>query len=1044
MLLALVKSFVDNGRVVALVIALLIVSGLGALSTLPRSEDPFITGRSATVLTPFPGASAERVEALVTEKLENKLRELEELKHITSASHSGLSSIRLDLEDQIQAQEAELVWSRARDLLEEAQVEMPAGALTSTLDEDRVHAYTILIALNWAGDSEPQMGVLGRYAEELESRLRSIPGTDLVSIYGEPEEEVLVEVDSHKLALLGLSAADVGAALGAADAKVAAGELHSASAGITVEVVGELDDLERVRRVPLRADSAGSVVRVGDLARVVRQEKLPADNLAIVHGERGVVVAARMVPNVRVDKWTADVERKLERFAATLPANIEKSIIFSQNGYTQQRLSDLAGNVALGFVLILTVLLFTLGWRPALIVAAALPLTAFFTLTCMQHYGLPIHQMSITGLIVALGIMVDNAIVMVDSVARERQRGATALQAVQRSVRHLWLPLLGSTLTTILAFLPIALMPGPAGEFVGGIALSVVFSLIGSYLISHTLIAGLAGRFVRPSAEQRQRWWRDGIRPGSLSRWFERSLIWAIHHPRRTLLMVSSVPLLGFSAASQLTEQFFPASDRDMFHVEVFLPEYAALDATLALSEQVGAVIEAQSGVESVHWFVGGNAPSFYYNLIASRDGAQYYAQAMITGEDFTVVNAMIPKLQRQLDDQFPQAQILVRKLEQGPPFNAPVEFRIYGPNLDRLRELGDELRRILAETSDVVHSRATLGSAVPKMWVSVREEDSNRSGLPLTALSQQLQNALDGVVQGSLLESTQELPVRIRLDRGERAEMADLASLDFVPPQAAQGYAGIPLSALGELQMVPARAAIPRRDGERVNTIEGYIRDGVLPAKVVAAARENIERAGFSVPAGYQLELGGEGEQRDDAVGNLLVYVGVIVTLLVVVVVLSFNSFRMSAIIFAVAIQAAGLGLLSIFVFDYAFGFNVLIALLGLIGLAINAAIVILAELKSDANAVRGDEADVVSGVQRCARHISSTTITTLGGFLPLILSGGGFWPPFAVAIAGGTLLTTLLSFYFVPAAFLLFARRRNFQPSAAAQPGAAAATVV
>ncbi|TQV84807.1 efflux RND transporter permease subunit [Exilibacterium tricleocarpae] len=1035
----MVRSFVENGRVVALVIALLIVSGLGALSTLPRSEDPYITGRSAAVLTPFPGASAERVEALVTEKLENKLRELAELKHITSVSRSGLSFITLELEDQIGPRQVDLIWSRARDLLEEAQADMPAGALPSSLDEDRVHAYTVLVALTWAGSSPPEMAVLGRYGEELESRLRSITGTDLVSLRGPPREEVLVAVDSHKLASLGLSAGEVGTALAGADAKVAAGQLYNDNFRVAVEVAGELDDLERVRRVPLKVDADGTVIRIGDVARVSRQEKLPADELAIVHGNRAVVVAARMVPAVRVDQWTARVERSLAQFSATLPGNITAEIIFNQNDYTRERLSQLMNNVALGFVLILTVLLFTLGWRSALIVAAALPLTAFFTLSCMQYYGLPIHQMSVTGLIVALGIMVDNAIVMVDTVARERQRGATRVQAVQRSIRHLWLPLLGSTTTTILAFLPIALMPGPAGEFVGGIALSVVFSLVGSYVISHTLIAGLAGRWIKPATEGRQRWWQNGVYFGALSRWFGSSLVWALRRPRLTLLLVASVPALGFVAAAQLTEQFFPASDRDMFHVEVFLPESASLDATLELTADVGRVIEAQNGVRGLHWFVGASAPAFYYNLIARRDGAQYYAQAMVTGADFKVVNQMIPRLQRQLDDRFPQAQILVRKLEQGPPFNAPVELRVYGPNLNRLRALGDELRRVLAATPDVLHSRATLGSAVPKLWVSVREEDSNRSGLPLTALSQQLQNALDGVVQGSLLESTQELPVRIRLDGGERAELADLASLDFVPPQLPGGYAGLPLAAIGELQVLPARGTIPRRDGERVNTIEGYLRDGVLPAAVVTAVKDTLQREGFQVPAGYRLEFGGEGEKRNDAVGNLLAYVGVIVTLLVVVVVLSFNSFRMSAIIFSVAIQAAGLGLLSVYLFDYAFGFVVLIALLGLIGLAINAAIVILAELKSDANAVRGDETDVVTGVQNCARHITSTTITTLGGFLPLILGGGGFWPPFAVAIAGGTLLTTLLSFYFVPAAFIVFAQRRSFQQSGAPAPASA-----
>ena len=1026
----MIRSFVENGRLVGLIIALLVVSGLSALSILPRSEDPHTVARRAMILTPFPGASAERVEALVTEKLENKLRELENLKHITSVSRSGLSFITIELEDSVKAQQAELAWSRARDLLTEAQTKLPQGTLPSRLDDNRGSAYTILIALRWQGDSPTRLAVLGRYAEELESRLLNIPNTDFVSVRGQPKEEVLVEVDSHKLASLNLTSADLGQAIASADAKFAAGQLYNNNKRITVELAGELSDIERVRRVPLKIDSEGGIVRVGDVANVFKQEKLPADNLAIIHGERAVVVAVRMDPDVRIDLWTQKVERVLTHFNAALPANVATEVLFSQNIYTQDRLNHLAGNVAFGFVLILTVLIFTLGWRPAMIVAVALPLTALFTLTCMQYFKLPIHQMSVTGLVVALGIMVDNAIVMVDSVAREREEGRSPLEAVTESVRHLWLPLMGSTLTTILAFFPIVLIPGPAGEFVGGIALTVIFSLVGSYLISHTLIAGLAGRFIRPAEKNQHHWWENGIYFRTINDWFEASLIWALQHPRRTLLLVISVPILGFFATSRLTEQFFPASDRDMFHVEVFLSESSSLDATLAVTTKISDIIEAQADVESLHWFVGGNAPSFYYNLLQRRDGAQYYAQAMISAKSFQAVNRMIPELQRQLDDRIPEAQILVRKLEQGPPFSAPVEIRLFGPNLNRLKQLGDELRRVMLATEDIVHSRATLGSAVPKMWVMVREEDSYSSGLTLRAISQQLQNSLDGVVQGSILESTQELPVRIRLTGGSRGDLSDLASVDFVAPGIIEDelYSGVPLSAIGELKLIPSRSSIPRRDGERVNTIEGYIRDGVLPAIVVARIREELDTEGFHIPAGYRMELGGEGESRDNAVSNLLAYVGVILTLLVVVVVLSFNSIRLSGIIFAVAVQAVGLGLLSIYIFAYPFGFNVIISLLGLTGLAINAAIVILAELKADPNAIRGDEADVISCVKRCARHIVSTTITTLVGFLPLILGGGGFWPPFAVAIAGGTLLTTLLTFYFVPSAFILFALRRPF----------------
>jgi multidrug efflux pump subunit AcrB len=638
----------------------------------------------------------------------------------------------------------------------------------------------------------------------------------------------------------------------------------------------------------------------------------------------------------------------------------------------------------------------------------------------MRIYGLPIHQMSVTGLVVALGIMVDNAIVMTDTIQRLMREGAGRVQAATRAIRHLWLPLAGSTLTTILAFLPIAIMPGPAGEFVGGIAISVIFALAGSFLISHTLVAGFAGRFLRASDSH------TGIRLPRLSGGFDRLLRLSLRRPRASIALAMLLPLAGYWAASQMSEQFFPPSDRDMFNVEVHLDAAAGMAATRDLVERLDPELRAVEGVESVHWFLGGSAPPFYYNLIQRYDQTPHFAQAMVTTRNFRDANRAIPLLQARLDDRFPEAQILVRKLEQGPPFNAPVEVRLVGPNLDRLAELGDRVKRIVLMTGDVTHARATLAKGRPKARLVVDENQARRAGLAPVELAGQLQAVLDGVQGGSILESTEELPVRLRIGEDVRRSPEDLFRLHL----AGLSEDGVVnLASLGRLEFEPAAGLIARRQGERVNTIEAYLRADVLPSAVQAKIRDALAAEGLQLPPGYRLEFGGESAERDTAVGNLMANVGLIVVLLIITVVLSFNSFRLSAIVFAVAGLAPGLGLLTVWAFGYPFGFQVIVGLMGLVGLAINAAIVILAELKSDRRAVGGDLSAIAAGVQNCTRHIGSTTLTTLGGFLPLILDGGGFWPPFALAIAGGTVLTTVLSFFLVPAAFRLFALRRPFE---------------
>jgi multidrug efflux pump len=1007
----MIKAFVENGRLASLVIALLIVAGFGAISSLPRTEDPHLTNRFSSVVTLYPGASSERVEALVTEVLENQLRRLEELKLVQSTSRPGISVIQLELKDTIT--DTAPVWSRARDLIADAKAALPAQAQSSVLDDQTGFANTAILGLVWKNDSEIRPDILNRYAKELQSRLRILNGTDFVKLYGAPEEEILVELDGNKISQLHLTPAGIAQILTQADSKISAGELNNNHFKAFVEVSGELDSQTRIRQVPLKVDELGQIIRLGDVADIRRQSKTPANSIALIDSQQGVLVAARMINNNRVDKWQAQVSHTIEEFEVNLPANIEVKWLFDQQSYTSQRLGDLVINLLQGFVIILLVLMLTLGLRNAAIVALSLPLTALFTLACMKYTGLPIHQMSVTGLVVALGIMVDNAIVIVDAIAQRRQDGLSKLEAVTQTLKHLWLPLAGSTITTMLAFAPIVLMPGAAGEFVGGIAISVMFALLGSYIISHTLIAGLAGRFSKEGKSSH--WYQQGMAFPKLSRAFKASLAIALKRPIMAAIVIGIMPVLGFMAAGKMTEQFFPPSDRDMFQIEMYLASQVSLEHTLAQVKLVDAELNTHDEITAVTWMVGGNTPSFYYNLIQRQQGASNYAQAMVKVSDFHAANRLILSLQQTLDKDFPGAQILVRKLEQGPPFNAPVELRVYGPSLDTLKEIGDNIRAVLNATPDVLHTRATLSTGAPKVLLQVNEDASLISGLSLTDVANQVQMATTGIIGGSILEQTESLPIRVRLGDSSREQATRLGEINLVSPSGS----GIPLSALSYNQVVVSRGDIPRRNGQRVNTIEAYITSGVLPAQILSEVTSKIDA--LRIPAGYHIEVGGESAKRNEAVGNLLSNIVVVITLLLATVVLSFNSFRLTAIILLSALQSAGLGLLAVYVFGYPFGFTVIIGLLGLMGLAINAAIVILAELEDLPQARSGNVELIINTVNSCGRHIGSTTVTTIGGFLPLIIAGGGFWPPFAIAIAGGTLLTTLLSLIWVPTMYLL-----------------------
>ena len=1018
--------FLDYPRLLVLTIGVLIAAGLGSLLTTPRLEDPRITNRNAIVVTPYPGADAERVEALVTEPIEDALRTQAAIKHVTSTSRAGVSIINIELQDSVTNPEP--IMSQLRDEVNAVAPSLPADAGMPDLDDDRGYAYTFIGGLRWTGAGEPNYRLMKRFAESLQDRLRNVVGTDIVRIYGAPQEQIEVILDADTLATAGLSLADVSTALATADAKASAGSLDGGLTGLTVEVDGQFRSTDRIGRIPLIADETGGL-RLADVASISRSIQDPPNLLATINGMPGVAIGSRQLPNLRVDVWAANTRDVVEEFSAELPQGLELQTLFDQSTYTETRLNELTGNLQVGLLIVLMVLLITMGWRSAIIVGTALPLTALMALGSFQLMGVMIHQMSVTGIIVALGLMVDNAIVMSNGIRADVQDGMERREAVARNVSRFAIPLLASTITTVIAFMPIVLMPGAAGEFVGPISLAVIASLLSSYAIAMTIVPALAG-LISPKEPPAPSNWKHGLVVPPVTKAFAWTLDQSLKRPAVSIIVAFCLPVLGFIGAGTLSEQFFPPADRDQFHIELFTPQQSSITGTKQVADALDEQLRAIEGITKTSWFVGGSAPTFYYNLMGGQDKNPSYAQAMITTDGWERTDELTFSLQDILDRDFPGSQVLVRKLEQGPPFDAPIEVRIYGPDLKRLRELGNELKQILFTVPHVTHVRATLDAGEPKVVVNADEDQARLAGLSLSQIASQLSDALDGRVGGSVLEATEQLPVVVRLSQERRSALDELRALTLVPgpnrvDQAAEpptDTIGLPVSALGDISVVPAITSIPHRDGQRLQEIKAYLYGGILPAPVLNDFRAKLQASDFELPPGYRLEFGGESEKRGNAIGNLLSSVALLLILMIATVVLSFNSFRQAGIIFLAAFQAMGLGLLSLTISGYPLGFVVIVGVMGLVGLAINATIVILAAIKDDPEARTGDPLAMRRVIIRdTSRHILSTTVTTVGGFMPLLLGGGSFWPPFAVAIAGGTALATIISFYFTPAAYRL-----------------------
>ncbi|MEL7151351.1 MAG: efflux RND transporter permease subunit [Pseudomonadota bacterium] len=1023
-------------RLVALIILVLVSAGLSSFLSLGRQEDPTITNLFATVTTQFPGADPERVEALVTAEIEDELRTIAEIDTVSSVSRSGVSVVSIDLIETLDETTIEQVWTEARDAVENARRNFPPGVLAPDFNAEGISAYSAVISVTATGESAP-LTLLSRHAEALGDRLRAIPSTRAVDYFGTPEEEVVVSVDPTKAASLGLTAAEIAARISDADGKVQAGRLQG-DVDLTINVTGEIETLDRVRQVVLRESASGSTVTLGDVATVDRGPRAPASEYALANGKPAILIGVLAQDGVQIDRWMTFVREELAAGAAQIPLGVEETLLFDQSTYTVDRLADVATNMAIGVALVVGVLFLTLGMRAAAIVALVLPIVALATLASMNFIGLPIHQMSVTGLIVALGLLVDAAIVMTDEVRRRLANGMERLDAVRDAVRRLATPLLASTVTTALAFTPMILLPGPAGDFVGSIAIAVVLMLIWSLVVALTVTPAIAGWVLPRAAEGGVL--SNGVTVPLLGRAFEASVRLAVQNPLRAIAISLILPILGFAAFPTLTAQFFPGVERNQFYIEVDLPPGSAITDTAATVAEMDALIRRDDETRSVYWTVGTSGPAFYYNIVGNRSQEPGFAQAMVTTENDAAAARLVGELQTTFDTRFPNAQVIVRSLVQGPPVDAPVELTIKGQDIATLRALGDEVRAIMADLDLVTQARAGINGGAPQVRFQIDEVNARLLGLDVADIAAQLNTALVGVTGGSLVEGTEQLPVRVRLGDGVRADLQAIADMPILLPNApavsATGaFPAVPLSELATLVVEPAESVITRTDGLRENTVQAFLVPDVLPEEALQMVLAELDNRGFELPTGYALALGGDSDARSNTLGNLMASVGLIVTLTIATIALTFNSFRLTLVALVVCVLSAGLSMLALAIMQYPFGIQAIIGVIGSIGVSINAAIIILTGLQQDEAASAGDTEAMTRVVTGSSRHIVSTTITTFGGFLPLILEGGAFWPPFAVAIAGGVLLSTVVSFYFTPPVFALIRRRVERKANAPAE---------
>ena len=988
---------------------IVLVAGFAALTGLPRQEDPEIIQRFGLVRTLLPGASAERVETLVTQVLESRLRGIEEVNkaEIEATSRKNISILNIQLHDWVGDGENDTVWSEVRSELAAAAADLPAEASSPELEvaDLSVHAMLVAIRPKNNGDwREQDLHRMVRLGERLEELLNAISGTKQTRIFGAPQEEVQVWIAPEAVANYGVAVEEVARALAGRDSRVSGGTLIGGNTGTAIELEDVAGSLDAVRALTVLPG-----VRLDSVADVELGFETPKSVFARVGGRPAVVVATRIERESRIDKWTETARAQVETFAESLPPDLEATIFFEQDHYVSKRLEGLAGNLGLAVLIVVFVLIFFLGFKAASLLGLALVLSVMATLALMRPSGLYFQQMSVTGLIISLGLLIDNPIVSVEFFQSLRKRGVSVIEAVSQTGQHLWVPLLASSATTAFAFLPIAISAGPTSEFVGSMAVMVIFSLIASLGLALTIVLALAGVWGIGSGASHSLV-HQGLSFAWLTALYRRSLIVIVRRPWVGVLVGLTLPILGFALITAVPRSFFPSVDRDMFEIQVQLPADATADATYEVAKSIEAFLEEYPQIKESHWFVGERSPRFYYNAISSgSDFVSSHGRGYVLTESAEATHKLLPELDKALRSKYAGIYVRATPFNQGPPIFAPIEISVIGDDLSVLEKLGDEVRLRLSNLDGVVYTLSGLSGSVPTLKVSSNWEEMAVSGIGENEIARGLAAQIDGVVASYLIEGDRQIPIRVR------AKPLQDASSRFLQPLAGASSGESVLDTVWE----PSVPTIERRAGQRRTLVQAWVTPYALPLPIQQEFLQDITDDPIQLPEGYAFSFQGESGETDQSTARLLETAQFFIVMMLVVIVISMRSFRRAAIVGIVAFLSLGLAMFGITISGQPLGFIGIVGSLGLVGLAVNGAIIVLSALMASAKAMQGNVEETADTVVNATRHILATTFTTIGGFMPLILFGETFWLPLAWAMVGGVGGSAVLALYMVPAMF-------------------------
>ncbi|MHB1127957.1 MAG: efflux RND transporter permease subunit [Bacillota bacterium] len=995
-----------NRKVVLVAMLLFIIAGAAGYYKMPRQEDPDIIPSWATVFTGYPGAGPEKVEQLVTRVLEKRISEMDDIKELTSYSQEGGSIIVVHLED---GADREKSWDALREKVDAARAEMPTDTREPDVNTRLSETITMMISVESHAYSYSQ---LSQYAEQVKRRLEPVRGVARVDLVGEPEEEVTVMLDWRWLSEYDVPPTQIFAALQGRNNLIPGGSWPSDGFRNQVITSGQYGSLQEIAGTVVAVSDEGYPIRLDHVAKV---ERLPNPSPTYIrsNGNRAVILTITAKEGLNVVKLGRQVREQLSGFSDILPGDVKVKVIVDQPLGIEERLSNFSSSLIFGMLLVIIVVLTTMGVRSAVIISISIPFSILLSFALMPVLGIKLHQVSIAALVISLGMLVDNAIVITDNIDRLLVAGIERREAVIRGVGEVGTAVLTATLTTVGAFIPLMLMQGDTGDFIRDIPQVVSLALLASLLVSVTVTPLFGYNFLKQK--------KAGVASIQVLRpaeeFYRRILAASLKRPGITLFLAITALGISFVAIPLLGLQFFPPADRNQLIIDVNMPRGTDIKVNDEVSSSVESILMEQSQIENFTAFIGRGIPKFYYNELPPRESSDI-TQILITLKDNSRsdedVEALIYSLRHKFAGEIAGARIEVRRLEQGPPVGAAIAVRIGGDDLDTLQTLSRQVQEMVQQVSGTVGVSTDI-QEVPLLRVEVDPSRAALSGLTNYDVSLAVRAATEGLHATDYQEGSKELPVVMRYYRAGMEGLGGLESLFVTSPVTG---ANVPLKEIARVFPEWEVAEIIRYNNQRTVTVRANV-EGRLPAEVQQDIENRLES--LDLPKGYFITYGGENEDRDASfasLGNAAIIAVLVIYLLLVI---QFNSLIQPIVVLSTIPLALFGAVIGLWVTGNPVGFMALLGIVSLSGIVVNNAIVLLEFINAlRRNSIPLTEAIMEAGRQRF-RPIMLTTLTTVGGLLPLTVSGGKLWGPMGWSIIFGLLGSTLLTLVVVPALYLL-----------------------